>query len=343
MNNNESRSKIGLIDMEIDVLVKVCIAVVCCLAMILTVLRGLHGPWFVIGAHLIRYSILLSYIVPSSMRANLDIAKIIYSLMIQSDEHIPNTAVRSTTIPEELGRISYLLSDKTGTLTRNEMVFKKLQVDGLGFGVDDFGKIRGIISRWNDPQVSRATLVPPRTTSGYPKKSEEASVYDAVWALALCHNVTPVYDTPSGKDPDSDESDPASKTVAQRTRELSFSSSDFGTVQKELKTSETSESPTVVYQAASPDEVALVQWTESVGLVLVSRSLSKIKLRTPQGQKLSYTILDTFPFTSDRKRMGIILRDDKTNEITYLMKGEYFGLKTVHCGQTIENLLRKGK
>lgn len=36
------------------------------------------------------------------------------------------TIPRNSTIPEELGRIQYLLTDKTGTLTKNEMVFKKL-------------------------------------------------------------------------------------------------------------------------------------------------------------------------------------------------------------------------
>jgi phospholipid-translocating ATPase len=41
---------------------------------------------------------------------------------------IPGTVTRSTTIPEELGRIAYLLSDKTGTLTKNIMVFKKFHL-----------------------------------------------------------------------------------------------------------------------------------------------------------------------------------------------------------------------
>ena len=57
-----------------------------------------------------------------SLRVNLDLSKIWYSICIHKDDEIPETVVRNTTIPEELGRITYLLSDKTGTLTQNEMV-----------------------------------------------------------------------------------------------------------------------------------------------------------------------------------------------------------------------------
>lgn len=54
-----------------------------------------------------------------SLRVNLDMGKIVYSWVIRRDSKIPGTVVRSSTIPEQLGRISYLLTDKTGIEAEN--------------------------------------------------------------------------------------------------------------------------------------------------------------------------------------------------------------------------------
>jgi len=83
----------------------------------------------------------------------------------------------------------------------------------------------------------------------------------------------------------------------------------------------TNDDGTVTYQASSPDEVAIVTWTASVGLTLAFRDRTKMTLTTPTGMELNFDILDIFPFTSESKRMGIVVRDNQTGDITFLQKG----------------------
>lgn len=68
-------------------------------------------------------------------------------------------------------------------------------------------------------------------------------------------------------------------------------------------------------------QIALVKWTEDVGLAVIKRDLTSLNLRTSTGDILNYTILQMFPFTSETKRMGIIVKDVTTGEITFYLKG----------------------
>ena len=78
----------------------------------------------------------------------------------------------------------------------------------------------------------------------------------------------------------------------------------------------------IEYQASSPDEIAIVEWTHKVGLTLLSRSTTELTLALNGSDiKLRYEILAIFPFTSDRKRMGILVRDMQSSEITFYLKG----------------------
>jgi phospholipid-translocating ATPase len=61
------------------------------------------------------------------------------------------------------------------------------------------------------------------------------------------------------------------------------------------------------FQASSPDEIALVEFAESVGMKLITRTNEEIKIQTAANIEEEYKILYEFPFSSERKRMGIVL------------------------------------
>ncbi|XP_059751051.1 probable phospholipid-transporting ATPase IIB isoform X1 [Balaenoptera ricei] len=305
MNTSNPKNKVGLLDLELNQLTKALFLALVALSVVMVTLQGFSGPWY---RSLFRFLLLFSYIIPISLRVNLDMGKAAYGWMIMKDENIPGTVVRTSTIPEELGRLVYLLTDKTGTLTRNEMVFKRLHLGTVSYGTDTMDEIQNhLVNSYSQTQSqasgSNASSAPPRKAqSSAPKvrKSVSSRVHEAVKAVALCHNVTPVYEA---------------RGAAGET-EFAEADQDFSDDNR-------------TYQASSPDEVALVQWTESVGLTLVNRDLTSMQLRTPGGQILTYCILQTFPFTSESKRMGVIVRDESTAEITFYMKGADVAMSTV--------------
>ncbi|KAK7898453.1 hypothetical protein WMY93_019306 [Mugilogobius chulae] len=263
LNTSYAKNKVGLLDLELNRLTKALFLAQVVLSVVMVALQGFIGPWF---RNLFRFVVLFSYIIPISLRVNLDMGKAAYGWMIMKDENIPGTVVRTSTIPEELGRLVYLLTDKTGALQPP--------------------------SSSSSSSTSAATPSrKPQSAGPKVRKSVSSRIHEAVKAIALCHNVTPGLREPR-----------------KRRTETTEADQDFSDDNR-------------TYQASSPDEVALVRWTESVGLTLVNRDLGSLQLKTPSGQILSFHILQIFPFTSESKRMGIIVREESTGDITFYMKG----------------------
>jgi phospholipid-translocating ATPase len=129
MNTHESRQKMGKTDNELNYLSKVLFVFMIILSILIVISGGLGEYWLL---DIFRQILLLSSIIPISMRVNLDISKTVFSHRINTDHTIEGSIARNSHIPEELGRVHYILSDKTGTLTQNEMVFKKLTINDVG-------------------------------------------------------------------------------------------------------------------------------------------------------------------------------------------------------------------
>ena len=74
-------------------------------------------------------------------------------------------------------------------------------------------------------------------------------------------------------------------------------------------------------EASSPDEVALVKFGYQVKMRLMERERTSCKLVNIQGKEEVFDILASFPFTSESKKMGALLKSRLTGRNIYYLKG----------------------
>ncbi|KAI7869217.1 hypothetical protein BDF14DRAFT_1874354 [Spinellus fusiger] len=130
------------------------------------------------GYDILTFLILFNSFIPISLMVTMEIVKFVLSYLIESDldiyyEATDTAAVaRSSSLIEELGQVKYVFSDKTGTLTCNEMQFRQSSIAGLSYA----DKVDA------DRQAERVTSQTHPTAN---------VINEFLILLACCHTVIP--------------------------------------------------------------------------------------------------------------------------------------------------------
>ncbi|KII61335.1 putative phospholipid-transporting ATPase [Thelohanellus kitauei] len=149
--------KRSTIDKKVDHLVIILFIILIILALISTTLsiitrkKTFPNHWYLKSvqapasffAIFVTFFILYHKIVPVSLISTIEIVKLIQAYFVTQDlnslskKSSNNSAVKTCTIIEDLGHVNYIFADKTGTLTRNEMILKTISVGQGNFNMDE--------------------------------------------------------------------------------------------------------------------------------------------------------------------------------------------------------------
>ncbi|KAI8981510.1 hypothetical protein BDB01DRAFT_794396 [Pilobolus umbonatus] len=153
------------------------------------------------GFNILTFMILFNSFIPISLMVTMEIVKYIQAILIDCDldiyyEKTDTPAVaRSSSLIEELGQIEYIFSDKTGTLTCNEMEFKQCSVKGLSYSATPDPDKRP--KQKND---SSAHYGFTELMSDYVENAPDLCLIDEfLTAMMTCHTVIPEYAEETGE------------------------------------------------------------------------------------------------------------------------------------------------
>lgn len=242
------------------------------------------------------YFLLHATFIPVSLYVSMSIIRYFQAYFMNNDlsmyyAHIDQPAVvRTMTLNEELGQVSHIFSDKTGTLTCNVMNFRKASINGVsyGTGITEIGKAAWrLLGKPISPEIleaeakAQALQVPhvsfysPRYERDFANKGpQKAKIQEFFRILSICHDVIP--ERVDGK----------------------------------LKLS-----------ASNPDDEALVNAAAYFGFEFCDRVDKLCVVRNKETDEEEHVqVLNVIPFTSKRKRMSVVIRD-ADDQIRILSKG----------------------
>ncbi|RXH90418.1 hypothetical protein DVH24_035182 [Malus domestica] len=220
-----------------------------------------EGPWYELLVIPLRFELLCSIMIPISIKVSLDLVKSLYAKFIDWDNEMIDRETSTpahatnTAISEDLGQVEYILTDKTGTLTENRMIFRRCCINGIFYGNENGNALK-------DEELIKAVA------------GGSSDVIRFLTVMAICNTVIPIQ----------------------------------------------SRSGSILYKAQSQDEDALVHAAAQLHMVFVNKNSNILEIKF-NASTIQYEALEILEFTSDRKRMSVVVKDCQNGRIILLSKG----------------------
>lgn len=262
--------------------------------------------------------IIYQSLVPISLYISIEIIKTAQAFFIHSDikMYYPKLDFpcipQSWNISDDLGQIAYIFSDKTGTLTQNVMEFRKCTIGGRSYGLayteakQGMDKRRGIdilaeSERWKKAiEKDKSEMI--LNLQSYVKNSQfRESALTFVSNQYVEDTILP-------------------NTLISETKDANERFMLALAVCHTVVTEPHAADPELNdFKAESPDEAALVSVARDLGFAFKLRNRNSIELEI-YGENRQFEVLHIIAFTSARKRMSCVLRDEE-GRIMLITKG----------------------
>ena len=300
-------------------------------------------------------------VIPVSIFIAFTFCKILQTIYLQqfSPEYKKdvndNIKCFSTGLMDELGLVKYIFSDKTGTLTKNEMVFKGCSInrelfDDSGDNNDSMATDTYIAQNmFNAPaqsffgsSVSRKNFSGNESTKGWTNQSKlttskvsETFSPSNLFKFLQNNNISTYYNCIGGI-PFSNKVEPFEQFFINII------------VNHDVLIEENSNNE-ISFQGPSPDEITLVTAAYEFGFCFKSREKGIITIeiydheQNIHKREKKFKILQKFDFTSERQCSSIVVEDLQTKRITLYIKGSDRKIFNILDNYSKQNISQKTK